>query len=442
MSIAPQRPPTWQTPAGVIVGRRDGRVVRATGIRYARAGRFERPVPEPGSPTPIHATEPGPACPQPVAPLLESLLTNPLGDLERDEDCLHLSVTAPANVRPDDRLPVIVWIHGGAYIWGAGDAPVFDPASLVMEQGVIVVNVTYRLGIFGYLHSRHSPANLGLLDQLEALRWVKNNIAAFGGDPENITASGQSAGADAVAHLMIADGAKGLFRRAVLASPPLGVLPNRARMYAAMARAADLLPADLPVDDLVAAQRRIHAGVQRFGLKAAMAYGVEYGRTPLPRERDRDEAWRAAAPDIDLLIGWTAREGALFTVAALARLTRTPVVGPLSQRAAVEWVTRVIYAKPSQAFAARHAAAGGRGYRYRLDFGAPGNPYRAAHMIDGALMFDRPDVWADSPLLAGLSPARVDEAGQLLREIWGGFARTGTVAPIDRAGVIRLSPLA
>jgi len=74
MSIAPQRPPTWQTPAGVIVGRRDGRVVRATGIRYARAGRFERPVPEPGSPTPIHATEPGPACPQPVAPLLESLL--------------------------------------------------------------------------------------------------------------------------------------------------------------------------------------------------------------------------------------------------------------------------------------------------------------------------------------------------------------------------------
>ncbi len=415
--------------------------MRATGIRYARAARFERPVPEPGSPTPIDATEPGPACPQARSPLLEGLLANPLGDLPHDEDCLRLSVTAPAGAQPGDRLPVIFWIHGGAYIWGAGDAPVFDPVALVGEQRVIVVNVTYRLGIFGYLRTRLSPANLGLLDQLEALRWVKENIHGFGGDPDNITASGQSAGADAVAHLMIADGAEGLFRRAVLASPPFGVLPNRTRMTAAMAKAADRIPADLDAADLVAAQRRVHASVQRFGLKAAMAFGVQYAHDPLPHERDRDEAWRAVARRVDVLLGWTAREGSLFTVEALARLTRTPALGPLTQRAAVEWVSRVIYSAPGRAFGVRHRAAGGRGYRYVLDFGGPGNPYRAAHMIDGALMFWRPDVWADSPLLAGLSRQQIDEAGHHLRAIWGDFARTGTVAPVHRAGIIRLDPL-
>ncbi|MDO5682512.1 MAG: carboxylesterase family protein [Propionibacteriaceae bacterium] len=436
--------PTWDAPAGRIVGRAFGDVVRAMGIRYARADRFEPPVPEPPLDPAvgvIDATRTGPACPQGPSPLLEGLLNEPLAGLEQDEDCLRLSVTAPADATGEDRLPVIVWIHGGAYIWGAGDAPVFDPTAVVSEQRVIVVNVTYRLGIFGYLATKHSPANLGLLDQLEALRWVRRNIAAFGGDPDNVTASGQSAGGDAVAHLMIAEGAEGLFRRAVVASAPLGVLPNRTRMTTVMAKVAQRIPRDLPAADMVKAQHRVHASVRRFGMKSAMAFGVQYGHAPLPPERERAQAWREAAKRIDLLIGWTSREGALFTVEALARLTRTPVVGRVAQRTAVEWVTRAIYASPGRAFWVRHQSAGGRGYRYVLDFGAPGQPYRGAHMIDGALMFWQPDVWADSPLLAGLSQQQVDQAGRLMRTVWGDFARTGTVDLGLGSDVLSLAPL-
>lgn len=389
----------------------------------------------------IDATEPGPACPQPVAPLLESLLHEPLGDLTHDEDCLRLSVTVPADAQPEDRLPVIVWIHGGAYIWGAGDAPVFDPADFVARQRVIVVNVTYRLGIFGYLRTSRSPANLGLLDQIQALRWVKGNISAFGGDPDNVTVSGQSAGADAVAHLMISDGARGLFRRAVMASAPLGVLPRRTRMRAAMARAADLLPPDLDAAALVAAQRRLHASVRRFGGKSAMAFGVEYGQWPLPAERARAAAWREAARQVDLLIGWTSREAALNTVPALARVAQTPVLGRLAHRAGLAWISRAAWSVPGRAFGVRHRGAGGRGYQYVLDFGAPGNPYRGAHMIDGALIFRNPEVWADSPMLTGLSQAWIDEASECFGGIWADFARSGRLEPSTRPGVLSLNAL-
>ena len=98
------------------------------------------------------------------------------GTLTYDEHCQRLSVTVPADARPGDALPVMVWIHGGSYTSGAGDAPIFDPAALVREQHVVVVSVTYRLGLLGYLGDADGrPANLGLLDQLEALRWVSRS---------------------------------------------------------------------------------------------------------------------------------------------------------------------------------------------------------------------------------------------------------------------------
>ncbi|RAF56753.1 carboxylesterase, partial [Burkholderia multivorans] len=110
--------------------------------------------------------------------------------------------------------PVLVWVHGGAYVTGAGDAEIYDPHTLVDEQHIIVVSVTYRLGVLGYLgQGRPEHSNLGLLDQISALRWVQRNIAAFGGAPDNVTLAGQSAGADACAHLMIAEATDGLFSR-------------------------------------------------------------------------------------------------------------------------------------------------------------------------------------------------------------------------------------
>lgn len=436
-----QASPSWTCPAGEIHGWRDGAVVRATGIRYAHAGRYEPPVDEPADTGAIDATEWSPACPQPVAPLLEKLLNHPLGDLVQDEDCLRLSLTVPLDIRPDDRLPVIVWIHGGSYTWGAGDAPIFDPALFVDEQRIVVVSVTYRLGVFGYLGVDERPANLGLLDQLSALRWVQANVAAFGGDPGNVTVFGQSAGADAVAHLMIARGSESLFRRAVLASAPFGSSGRRDDMYARMAATAAALPHNAPTNDLVEHQARVGASARGFGLRSAVPFGVRFGRDPLPPEAEAETAWREAAARIPILIGWTSRDGAMFTVPlpSLERIGTWPIVGRAAMEASVRAVTRLVFSAPAGAFARRHRRAGGRGYRYELSWGPADNPYRATHTYDMALMFPA-GPWWDAALIAGATREEILAAGRPVRRMLADFATTGTVRARDERG-LRVRPL-
>ena len=157
-------------------------------------------------------------------PAVEVTSVEGLAYREDDPDAL-LDIHFPASaVAAGERLPVVVWIHGGSYETGAGDEAVYDPWHMVTEHRLVVVNVTYRLGPLGYWGGESRPANLGLLDQLEALRWLHRNIAGFGGDPDNLTLWGQSAGGDAVASLMVAEGARGLFRRIISMSPPLGLM--------------------------------------------------------------------------------------------------------------------------------------------------------------------------------------------------------------------------
>jgi para-nitrobenzyl esterase len=135
------------------------------------------------------------------------------------EDCLYLNVWAPADAK---KLPVMVWIHGGGFIAGSGSEPRQDGERLA-GKGVVVVNLNYRMGVFGFLShpelTRESPArasgNYGLQDQIAALSWVKANIAAFGGDPANVTVFGESAGSFAVSALMASPAARGLFHRAI-----------------------------------------------------------------------------------------------------------------------------------------------------------------------------------------------------------------------------------
>ncbi|WP_370530402.1 carboxylesterase family protein [Streptomyces sp. WP-1] len=120
--------------------------------------------------------------------------------------------------------PVLVWLHGGAYLGGSGEWNLYDATRLVRETGIVVVSVSYRLGVLGYLRAPGvAPGNLGLLDQIAALEWVRDNIAAFGGDPGRVTVSGQSAGAHSVAALLGIDRARPLFTRAILQSAPLGL---------------------------------------------------------------------------------------------------------------------------------------------------------------------------------------------------------------------------
>ncbi|MDA3645467.1 carboxylesterase family protein [Saccharopolyspora indica] len=401
-------------------------MLRATGIPYARARRFTAPAPVEDWSTPLAATEWSPGCPQAPVAFLERVLGATADGRRQDEHCQHLSVTLPAGARPGDDLPVMVWIHGGSYTSGAGDLAIMDPAPLVAQENLVVVSVTYRLGLFGYLgDGRGRPANLGLLDQIEALRWVRRNIAAFGGDPANVTAFGQSAGGDAVAHLMATPGATGLFDRAIIQSAPLGISRGRAKMNRAMAEATRDITPDMPATAVVARQAAAGRAAARFGLKAVMPFGTQYGHHPLPREEHLPAAWDAVAGDIDVLIGHTAEEVRLFlaTVPALQRLTTVPVLGEAILGRAVEAITTKVYGRPAEHFARRHARAGGRAHRYVITWAAPGNPNGAAHTIDLPLLFGDEKAWRHAELVAGATWAEITTAATALRHLWAEFAR-------------------
>jgi para-nitrobenzyl esterase len=211
------------TPAGALQGEVEDGVRAFKGIPYAQppVGRARWTPPKPLAPWPgvREASAFGPACVQPAQPA-KSLYADDLGPMS--EDCLTLNVWAPADAKG---APVLVWIHGGSLVSGASREAIYDGANLA-RRGVVVVSINYRLGVLGYLAhpqlSAESPdkvsGNYGLLDQLAALRWVQANIAAFGGDPANVTIAGQSAGGLSVLYLMVSPTARGLFAKAIAES--------------------------------------------------------------------------------------------------------------------------------------------------------------------------------------------------------------------------------
>lgn len=429
-------PPRFEPPCGPVIGWRDGDVVRATGIPYATAGRFQLPAGARDWTEAFVATSPAPACPQGPVPFLDDILGTRYGELPGSEDCQNLSITMPLDVSPGERLPVMVWIHGGSYTTGAGDLAIFDPARLVAENRVIVVSVTYRLGLFGFLATRGGrPGNLGLLDQLEAFRWVQRNIAAFGGDPGRVTAFGQSAGGDAIAHLMAAPEAPTLFQRAIIQSAPLGISRGRAKMNHAMGIVAESVTNETPAMEMVDLEAQVAQVARKYGLLAAMPFGTQYGHAPLPEEKDIAAAWNTTAPAIEVLIGHTSEEARLFLPRSplLMRLLRVPRLGGVAVRA-VDWaVTEAVYGRAARKFARRHTRAGGTAHRYLLSWHAPGNLFGAAHTIDLPLLLGSRDTWDGVGLIAGAAWEEVDTTGRVVRALWSSFAR-GT--DLGEAGAI------
>ncbi|HEY8320137.1 MAG TPA: carboxylesterase family protein [Amnibacterium sp.] len=424
-------PVVLDTGAGRFAGLREQGVLRVRGIRYAVAGRFERPraaSPEPGT-TP--AIDPAPACPQPDS-RGDRMLGEPYRGIRFDEDCLRLSVTAPDDLAPDERVPVLVWIHGGSYVAGGGDLPIFDPAALVREQRVLVVAVTYRLGMLGFLgDAERVPPNLGLLDLIEALRWVHRHIADFGGDPAAVTLMGQSAGADAAAHLLIAGGAEGLAARAILQSAPFGIRRNRSRMTARMLDAVGAIDPAATEDLLFAAHDRAYAAAARFGLRSGMPFGPQYGAEPLPAEDRVDAAWRRVADRVDVLVGWTSEETRFFGSLSpgLTRLFGLPVVGGPLGRLIVRLTTDAVYRRGGRGFAALLRSAGGRVTEYELDWRPEGGAAGAGHVVDLPLLFPGPG-WARARLIGDVDPADLEGIGAGLRTVWGAFARGEALPPL------------
>lgn len=201
-------------PAGTVVGRRTGRVRRFLGIPYAEpptgARRFAAPVPRERFTKPYDASRPG-ATSQRVPLFATTTVPEPSVP---GEDVLNLGIVAPA--ADDDRTlcPVLVWIHGGAFLAGSPASPWYDGRAFARD-GVVCVTVGYRLGVDGFAVLDDVPPNLGLRDLLLALDWVRENIAAFGGDPDRVTVAGQSAGGMAVLALLSSPAGHGRFHRAV-----------------------------------------------------------------------------------------------------------------------------------------------------------------------------------------------------------------------------------
>jgi len=242
LALAGQAPPTLTDPvrieqgllAGVPGRNADVRVYRGIPYAAAPAGdlRWKPPQPPASWQGVRDASKPGNACPQPPYPTngLYGSAPPPIG-----EDCLNLNIWTPAK-SAGDRLPVMVWIHGGGFSHGTGAAIGYDGENLA-RHGVVVVTINYRLGIFGLLalpelaaeSPHHSAGNYAFLDQIAALQWVRGNIAKFGGDPERVTIFGESAGADSVNVLMASPLAQGLFARAIAESGGLfGPMPSLA----------------------------------------------------------------------------------------------------------------------------------------------------------------------------------------------------------------------
>jgi para-nitrobenzyl esterase len=215
--------PIVNAPAGAVEGRMEGDLRVFKGIPYALppvgSARWRPPTPMPRWTGTIKAIEFGAACLQPKPTLSNIYTRNPM---PMSEDCLTLNIWAPIHA---NNAPIFFWIYGGALVGGASREENYDGARLA-ARGIVVVSINYRLGVLGWLAhpelSKESPlgvsGNYGLLDQIEALRWVQHNIRAFGGDPSNVTIAGESAGALSVMYLMAAPPARGLFAKAIAES--------------------------------------------------------------------------------------------------------------------------------------------------------------------------------------------------------------------------------
>jgi para-nitrobenzyl esterase len=428
----------------MLVGERLDGVDRFLGIPYARPPvdqlRWQEPAVVEAWPGERDAVAFGSAAMQPMLPGVD------LG-ARPSEDCLYLNVWTEA-LDVGDARPVMVWIHGGGFFAGAASEPLYDGQAFA-KSGVVLVTVNYRLGAFGFLAHPEVPENLGLLDQLAALRWVQENIAAFGGDPERVTVFGESAGAAAIAHLLRLPQSQGLLQGAILQSggvdPPASgevLSPTRAEARAVTQALFDALG----VSDLAAA-RTAEAG-RVLGESMRLMFG-DHGRryaTPWdlaigPVVDGLGDPDRRLARVVPVLLGCNANEARFFarphvgfTVEELQDLARLvgsdvsfePETISVDETYALldEVFTRGFFLQPTLALAEAYHACGAPTFLYhfrRLSPSARAGQMLASHM-------------AEIPYVFGtLPPDGFDEDDRALshrmREAWVTFARTGTPDP-------------
>ena len=394
----------------------------------------------------------------PIAPQGRSRLAHVMGDFERpqSEDCLTLNIWTPAV--DSAKRPVLVWIHGGAFTSGAGSLDWYAGGRLAANGDVVAVSINYRLGALGFLYLPGvSPGNLGLLDQIEALRFVRDNIAAFGGDPDNVTVVGQSAGAASIAILMTMPPADGLFRRAILQSMPFGRMSRtRDDAHRIGRRYAEVLgiKADettglktVPIPDLIAAQGELARLEKKFANALAPFWPVVDGEII---SGDVAPALRAGAGvHIDTMIGTTREEMAAFYCIddEIAKADQDAIDGVFATvfknghqrhydefrrtRAAAtnaallgDLMTDAMFRIGSLHMAEWRADQGRPAYVYQFDWQSPAG-FKSCHCLEIPFVFNNFTAWTDSPMLKGGKPAELRGLADAMQPAWIAFARTG-----------------
>ncbi len=430
---------------GIVRGRTEGELTVFRGIPYASLPvRFGAPQKVVGWRGVREATRFGPPPPQSGMFGMDAPDEGAQGD---DGD-----VWLTANVWSRDlggRLPVMVWIQGGAYTFGKSGLPEYDGSTLARD-GVVVVTFNYRVGLEGFGHIGGTPVNRGLLDQVAALEWVRDTIGAFGGDPGRVTVFGQSAGGGSVAALLAMPRAAGLFHRAIAQSAQGTYFTPRLAADIASACADELgvEPVELPTVDprlLPVASDAVAATIGRFAsrwgraahapaLFAPVVDGAVLPTTP----------WRGLSGSVELMVGHTRHEQRLLTALSglLGEVTEeqaaetAAVFGPDPQRyresfpdpeelyevVRSDWLFRM----PSLHLAEAQLAVGGRAHLYELTWPAPGmgGVLGACHGLDVPLVFGNLTTGQTAWLIGEPTP-EAEALSTQMRTAWVSFATHG-----------------
>lgn len=475
------------------------------GIVYARYARFGMPeMVEYGEGEIVDAREYGCVCPQNLSHLLEQL--GPDSGLEMREGELCLSVTVPgeavANVGSEGEpetsgeerlgnkeehrlLPVMVWIHGGFYLTGGSEDHRYDVSSLAQTGDVIVVKISYRLGAEGYIwHPERGVANLGIEDQKTALLWIRRHIASFGGDPDNVTVFGQSAGAHSIASLIAsADdvepitnvprfGGEPLFHRAILQSPPLGntITPKAAAKVtdafldrlSAIAGLGGVLGEsarerrekcfdkavegdEVTIEHIIEAQDAVKS--MRLGLIFLPVLRDYMRIPPVGGQRDgrdcdcgqpnrgaatcaHEQPGRDAVDGKDrfrVLVGYNADDASPYIRKWTGFLWKTPLRRPL-----VKFLTDKVFRKPALRYAAKLRSAGIEAQTYCFSWHPQGSELGACHSIELPFLLGKPEDWGAAEMLQGMTREEYEANSAKFQSLWTKFARSGAFPSTTR----------
>lgn len=470
------------TSHGELVGAVDDGIHSFKGIPYAApvsgVNRWLPPAPAPAWSEPRDATKPGNICAQEAPPA--AWLAGPAGrafirtlwETEPDgDDCLNLNIWTPSP-DPDAKLPVMFWIHGGSFVTGSGSLSIYDGTNLARKD-VVVVSINYRLGLMGafvapgMFDDEFCSSNRGFRDQIAALLWVQENIGQFGGDPDNVTIFGESAGGQSIAVLLASPAAKGLYRRAIAQSgtPEIGApIRDHEQFSRDMLEALGIAPGDrealsaLTGRDTVKAMKKARkllarGDAQRYGQLVTQGNLVAYGDDILPMPI-LDALENGIGADVDLMIGTVREDGRLFPLVMPGpeRLASKLCMGFFKGLMKPEGESRVVFERYKAAMpgatnayirgqimtdclfrrgtvraAELHGAhAPGKTFLYQFNWSSPlyNGKIGAMHGLDVPLM--NQNLETSAPILGDIEA--LQELSDTVSNAWVSFARDGIPA--------------